>query len=147
MTRLEIDRSAPVTCRAETAVAAAPEEVWAALVGVAQWTEWNTEILAARLDGPLEAGSTIHWQAGGMDIQSRLVRVEPYRQLIWNGTHGAVHVWTLSAEDGKTTVTNEESISEGPALDTADAMTAQLQAFLERWNMLLKACAEAGPTA
>ncbi len=146
MACFDVDKSAPVNCRAETAIAAAPEAVWAALAGVAEWPEWNNEILAARLDGPLEVGSTVHWQAGGMDIQSRLVRVDPCRQLIWNGTHGAVHVWTLSGEEEKTTVTNEESISEGPALDAADAVTAQLQAFLVRWNMLLKTRAETSPT-
>jgi len=147
MPRTEIDQSAPVVCTAVIEIAATPEVVWATLSEVARWPDWNPEILAARLDGTFAVGATIHWQAGGMDIQSRLVRVEPCCQAVWNGTHGAVHAWTLTPKGSGTTLANAESIGDGPAISAPDTMTAQLQAFLERWNALLKARAEAGSHA
>jgi hypothetical protein len=140
---ITIDAEAPINCVVVTDIAVSPDAVWATLVDVAKWPDWNPEILSARLDGPLAKDTTIYWQAGGMDIESRIACAEWGRQLAWRGTHSAVHVWTLSYANGKTTLRNEESIAAGPLIDEPEVTSARIRDFLQRWSERLKARVEA----
>ena len=46
---------------------ASPTEVWTVWSDISRWPDWNPDMIASRLDGPLATGSTgmIHTRSGG----------------------------------------------------------------------------------
>ena len=109
---LNINRSAPVTAAGEIAVAANADVVWDVLAAIDEWPDWNPDIKAASLQGPLTAGSRFSWKAGPGTINSTILQLNRPKIMAWTGsTLGikALHVWRLESIGEKTRVITEES--------------------------------------
>ena len=104
---------APATTDQTVDIAAEPERVWQVLSDIDQWPRWQSDIPAAHLTGPLQAGSSFDWQTGGLTIHSTLHTVQPQAGLGWSGkSFGAfaVHNWTLTPQADGTRVRVQESM-------------------------------------
>ena len=115
---MDIDQHAPITASGSVEISASPLDVWAVLTDIGRWPTWNPDVLEARLDGELAAGTRFQWRAGPGTITSVLRSVEPVRELGWTGsTRGlrAVHVWRIEPTQWGSRLTNEESWSGWPA--------------------------------
>jgi hypothetical protein len=87
------------------------ETVWRILSGLGEWPKWNKSVSCIKVNGPIQAGTSLVWKAGSR-IVSRLEEVEPPRRIAWSGkTFGirAIHVWELEKEGEGTRVYTEES--------------------------------------
>lgn len=103
---------APVVSAAAVEIDAPIDRVWTVLTTVESWPAWNPDVKAVWLAGPFAEGSTFRWKAGPGTITSVVEHVDRPRLVAWSGrTLGirAVHVWHLSAQNGKTFVRTEES--------------------------------------
>jgi hypothetical protein len=109
------DADAPVFATGEIEMAADPETVWAVMAEIGRWPEWNPDITAATLHGPLRPGTSFTWRSGPGTIRSVLQVVERPTELSWTGrTMGipAIHVYRLRPSlerPGHTAVVLEES--------------------------------------
>jgi hypothetical protein len=109
---MDVDRSAPAVASSEIEVVAPPEVVWDVLADFPSWPEWNPDVKALEIDGPLAEGTEFRWKAGPLSIRSTLREVERPRLLGWTGDAfgiSAVHVWRFEPRDGNTRVVTEES--------------------------------------
>ena len=100
---------------------------------------------AVSLAGPFAEGSTFRWKAGPGTITSVVEHVDPPNVLAWSGrTLGirAVHVWHLSAQNGKTFVRTEESYDGLMARVLRRSLQKMLDAALANGARYLKAEAE-----
>jgi hypothetical protein len=107
-----IVEEAPVIARGSVTIDASPETVWATISDIARWPEWNPDVSAAHLNGPLAAGTEFTWKAGPGTIRSTLLQVDPPRTIAWRGETmgiGAVHIWHIEAGDDHVTLSTEES--------------------------------------
>lgn len=132
--RIAINPRAEIVADTQLRIDASPEVVWAVLTDVARWNEWLPEFANARLDGPLEAGTTLFWEPQGQRVVSRLVVVDPPRRLIWNGSGGAVHVWELTPSGTGTLLRNAESIEHWDFPGATSDQNAFLAQTLTIWN-------------
>ena len=92
----QIQEKAAVKASSEIVVRASSESVWTLLTSLGNWPEWGPEISMAKINGPLEPGTTFEWRTGGAKIESRIALVRPTMQLAWTGTAykaRAIHVW------------------------------------------------------
>ncbi len=108
-----INHKAPVSCAKSIVIPAPASHVWKVLTDINRWPEWQREISKARVNGPLEAGTTFDWKTGGMAIHSTLHTVQPSTHFGWTGkVMGiyAIHNFSLLEENGQTTVRAEESM-------------------------------------
>lgn len=132
---MDIDRSAPIQALAWADVVADPEEVWAVIADLATWPEWNPDVRSIVVFGPVAAGTTFAWEAGGSLISSQLHTVEFPRQIGWTGkTKGidAVHSWRVESHGGSARVTTEESWSGLLPRLMQSRLTTVLQRSLEK---------------
>ncbi|MFC8278231.1 SRPBCC family protein [Streptomyces sp. NPDC057271] len=141
-----IDETAPVIVRLATVIDAPLERVWSLHADIDAWSDWNTDIDRAELDGPLLPGNSFTWQTHGMDITSTIREVVPGERVVWGGpAHGieGIHVWTFERiGDQVTTVHTEESWSGAPVDAAAEELGRALNASLTGWLAGLKARAE-----
>ena len=110
---MEINREAPVQARAELLIDASPEQAWALLSNIGQWSRWRPGINRIAVNGSIEPGTEFSWRDGRVPITSRLVVVEPERRIVWTGRSlgmDAVHVWEFEARDDGLLVRTEESL-------------------------------------
>jgi len=111
----QIDERAAVKASSEILIAAPTEKVWNLLVGIDEWPNWQPNITAAKIAGPLKRGTEFKWTMGRAKIASRLALVKPDEELAWTGTAlhtTAIHVWQLRAvRDGGTLVSTKESMN------------------------------------
>jgi len=110
----EIENNAPIKASSEIAIHASPEKVWYVLSDVDRWPTWQPNISVAKINGPLQTGTTFGFTYGGSKIESRIALVHPDKQLAWTGTTfgaKAIHVWNLQPlPGGGTLVKTEESL-------------------------------------
>jgi hypothetical protein len=71
-----IDLHAPVVARHETTIAAPLDVVWRLHTDIDAWPAWQHDITVAHLDGLFAPGSSFAWQTHGLDVQSRIYRVD-----------------------------------------------------------------------
>ena len=112
MSRIEANQKAPVVEVAAGCIKAPVETVWRILSDLENWPSWNKSVSKIRVNGPVIAGTSFVWVAGGSRITSRLEEVIPPKRIAWTGKMfriRAVHVWELGAKDGETRVRTEES--------------------------------------
>jgi len=111
----QIDEHATVKASSEILIAAPTDKVWSLLVGIDEWPNWQPNITAAKIAGPLRRGTEFKWTIGGTKIDSRLALVKPDEELAWTGTAHhvtAIHLWQFRATpNGGTTVTTKESMN------------------------------------
>jgi uncharacterized protein YndB with AHSA1/START domain len=113
MARTEINANAPVILGGEIEVAAPPEIVWDVLTTIEGWPRWNPEVKSASLEGELAPGSVFRWKAGPSRLVSRLLSVEPQREIAWTGKSmgiNVIHVYGFEPRDGGTLVHTDESV-------------------------------------
>jgi uncharacterized protein YndB with AHSA1/START domain len=110
----QIHEEAAVKASSEIVIHASPEKVWHLLTDINNWPAWQSTVSAAKMNGPLEPGTTFVWTNGGTKITSRLALVHPMTQFVWTGKAlgaKAIHVWNLqAAPDGGTLVKTVESM-------------------------------------
>lgn len=105
------NKRAPVLATAEIEISARPETVWDILTDFRRWPDWNPDVKAMSVDGPVAPGTEFNWRAGAT-IRSRLERVEQPALIAWSGrTLGvrALHTWRIESRDGAARVSTEES--------------------------------------
>ncbi|HZX08490.1 SRPBCC family protein [Kribbella sp.] len=140
-----IDESAPVIVRLSTVIDAPLERVWQLHTDIDSWAEWNDDVDEAKLDGPVEPGTSFRWKTHGLDITSTIRELVPGARLVWggpaNGIDG-VHVWTFESNGDQVTVHTEESWSGAPVEAAADELGRALHASLTTWLAALKSRAE-----
>jgi hypothetical protein len=138
---MDINWNAPIHTQKEIVIQSSIENVWNVLIDINKWSEWNSDITSAKLEGELKAGSVFRWKSGGMNIKSTLHVVTTYKQIGWVGKAfgtKAVHLWTLESQSNQTFVRTKESM-EGllPQL-FGEPMQKKLNESLERWLNNLK---------
>jgi hypothetical protein len=117
---MKADRNAPVYASAGAKIATAPTSAWDLLTRFADWHEWNTEVRALRVSGPLASGTEFRWRQGTATIAATLQTVEAPRFVSWSArlfatwTGGAIaidaiHQYELSPVEGGTLVVTTES--------------------------------------
>jgi len=111
---MKIDDRAPMVARKEILVDAPIDSVWALESDIDRWPQWQPGVSAARLDGPLTAGSIFRWKGQGLNITSTLQEVSPPTRISWTGKApgiDAIHIWTFEPQGNSTRVVSEESWS------------------------------------
>jgi len=144
-----VDLRAPVFARHQIDIAAPLDAVWRLHTNVDAWPTWQRDITAARADGAFAPGNSFAWETFGLEITSRIYRVdaagETERGTLWGGpARGIVglHAWRFVAVPGGVRVYTEESWS-GPTVDAdVAALQAALDASLVTWLRHLKSTAE-----
>ena len=142
---VEVDRTAPVVAEATIEIAAEPDIVWATVSDFERWPEWNPDVKAMSVDGPVAEGTTFRWKAGPSSITSTLRCVERPGELGWTGkTLGieAVHVWRFEPRGGLTVARTIESWAGWLPRLLSGPMRKQLQKGLDAGLPPLKAEAE-----
>jgi uncharacterized protein YndB with AHSA1/START domain len=138
---VDVNRTAPVIAEAETEIAAPPERVFARLVDVERWPEWNHEVKTVKLEGGLQVGSVFRWKAGPGTITSTFQAVEPPSHVAWTGktlSLKAVHIWTLEPTETGTRVRTAESFEGAAARLLRRVFQSMLQTELEKGLQALK---------
>lgn len=146
MTSLNIEMSAPVVVEMQVEIAAAPAEVWAAMIDVGDWHAWNAMIDTAELRVAAEPGAVIHWTTSG--IYDRPAP-DPRRPRSCAGL-GRVrhrhertsHSWRFEPNGSGTMVNNSESMSGGFASKNSAEMKRLLTLMVDNWNKDLKSHVE-----
>ena len=132
---VKINHEAPVQAAAEAEIPAPIDLVWRVQSEIPRWPEWNPDVGAAEILGPLSPGTTFKWKAGGMRIISELRVVDPPRSLGWTGrTLGirAVHIWSFDETESGTRVRTEESFEGWLAKLIPGTLRRALAASLEK---------------
>lgn len=130
-----------------TRIMASPERVWQAMSQIDQWANWQPDISKAKLNGPLQPGSTFDWNANGMGIHSTLHTVTPQKAIGWSGEAfggSSVHNWFLEPlADGTTEVRVEESREGWMVSVLGPVLQKNLDKATDRWLQALREVAEA----
>lgn len=141
----EINDQAPVKCCKSITINTSSEKVWAVLTDIDQWPVWNKDIAQAKVNGELKPGTTFIWKSGGLKIRSTLHTVDTCLQFGWTGTAFgafAIHNWTLTENDDRTTVLVEESM-EGLLVGLfKKSFNKKLESQMQRWLDSLKLTCE-----
>jgi uncharacterized protein YndB with AHSA1/START domain len=142
---MDINTAAPVITRDEILIRAPIETIWNIQTDVPAWPDWQPDVDGAEADLPLRPGLEFRWQTAGLDITSTVEEVDPPHRIVWGGpAQGivAVHVWTLTEQDGGVLVHTEESWEGDPVTARPEAMQGALDASLRTWLESLKRTAE-----
>jgi len=141
-----INKNAPVQTKQSIQIDAPVEKVWAVFTDINRWPEWQKDIPAATIDGPVQRGLVIHWKTAGFSIQSELQTVEKFKRIGWAGKafgSFAIHTWSFQQHEGKTTVTVEESMEGWLVKLMQGYVQSNLHTATQRWLADLKKRAEA----
>lgn len=136
-----INLNAPVKCSKTISIRANKEKVWTVLTNINKWAEWQSAISQPNLKGDLKPNTPFDWKTGGAKIHSTLHTVIPYGQFGWTGkTIGlfAIHNWTLTEEEGETSVTVDESMEGFLAFLFKNNFNKNLEKGMQLWLELLK---------
>lgn len=140
-----IDQKAPVISRKEIFVAAPLSRVWQLHTDINNWPNWNKGITKAQLNGPLKAGRSFDWTAGGLAITSTISEVVPQQRLVWSGPAQGlmgIHVWTFKAVNGGVLLQTEESWDGEPVRAQPTLMQQTLDQSIQAWLGAIKQQAE-----
>lgn len=136
-----INNNAPVKCTKTITINANSNKVWTILTNINNWSTWQTDISKPKLNGELRPTTTFDWKIGGAKIHSTLHTVDRNRQFGWTGkTFGmfAIHNWTLTETNGKTTVEVNESMQGFLAGLFKKSFNKNLEIGMQKWLDLLK---------
>lgn len=139
-----INQNAPVYCIKSISIDADIEIVWKVLTNINQWSNWQEDIVSAKLNGKLNLDSTFSWKSGGVKIKSAIHTIEPFENLGWTGkTFGlfAIHNWELDTVNGKIIINVSESMEGFLAALFKKQFNKTLKAGMQNWlNMLKDEC-------
>ena len=141
----DIDRDAPVIARHEIDINAPLETVWQLQTDVNGWPAWQTDITAARLDGPFEPGNSFTWTSYGFTVTSTIYAVAERARTLWGGANLGItgtHEWVYTQTPTGTHVATHESFSGQPVQADVAGMQSALDKSLTDWLSHLKATAE-----
>jgi len=136
-----INYNAPVKCSKKITINANSKTVWAILTNIDNWATWQTDISKPKLNGMLKPETTFVWKSGGAKIHSILHTVKAHSQFGWTGkSFGmfAIHNWSLTDVDGKTTVEVDESMEGFLAGLFKKSFNKNLEKGVQKWLDLLK---------
>jgi hypothetical protein len=80
---VQADEHAPVFATGEVEVVADRDTVWDGMSEVQRWPEWNSDITAVTLHGPVRPGTTFAWKSGPGTIRSTFQVVDRPSELSW----------------------------------------------------------------
>jgi len=146
-TSTNVNQDAPVKTLQSIRIHASSQKVYAVFTNVQKWPEWQKEITAAKLNGPLQPGSFIEWSTAGMNIKSTLQTVKTNQQVGWCGkAFGAfaIHTWQFKQQDGYTTVVVNESMEGWMVKLMKGYFQKNLNIATKNWLQALKNEAEKG---
>jgi uncharacterized protein YndB with AHSA1/START domain len=132
---MEVSREAPVFASSEATIFAPIEVVWDALAELERWPQWNPDVEAIEVDGPVAPGTVFRWKAGSARITSTLQSAERPSELGWTGKAlgtRAVHLWRFEPQGESTFVRTEESFSGWAPRLIRGRMEKMLQESLDR---------------
>jgi len=144
-TPTDIDRSAPVIARHEIDINAPLDTVWRLQTDVNNWPAWQTDITAARLDGPFEPGNLFTWTSYGFTVTSTIYAVAGRARTLWGGAANGImgtHEWVYSQTPAGVHVATQESFSGQPVQADITGMQSALDKSLTDWLGHLKTTAE-----
>jgi hypothetical protein len=144
-TPTDIDRSAPVIARHEIDIDAPLDTVWRLQTDVNRWPAWQSDITAAHLDGPFEAGNSFTWTSYGFTVTSTIYAVAERARTLWGGAANGImgtHEWVYSQTPTGVHVATHESFSGEPVAADATGMQSALDKSLTDWLRHLKIIAE-----
>ena len=138
--------SARARSQATITINAPIEKIWALVVDIDQWPQWNKAVESAHLEGHLVKGAVFNWRSGGLGIRSTVQDIAPLERLSWTGrTIGtrALHSWAFKTTDRGVVVTTTETFDGWlPTImpgtmqkkldDTLPALLASLKVAAER---------------
>ena len=124
-----IDRDAPVIARHQIDINAPLDTVWQLQTNVNNWPAWQTDITAARLDGPFEPGNSFTWTSYGFTVTSTIYAVAERARTLWRGAARGI-------------TGTHESFSGQPVQADATGMQSALDKSPTGWLGHLKATAE-----
>ncbi len=111
---IELEKGAPVKHQSSIEINAPISIVWNVMTDVSHWPLWNSDIKSAEISAEFKEGSIIRWKAGPGSITSKLLKVNEYKEISWEGRMMgiyAIHVWKLEKSGNSTIVTTAESWS------------------------------------
>ncbi|MCY1170409.1 uncharacterized protein YndB with AHSA1/START domain [Sphingomonas sp. BE270] len=144
---MEIDPQAPAIAEGKIAINAPLETVWRIQTDIDRWSEWNSKVQRARLEGPLTVGSVFRWKSGGASIVSTIEEIEPTRRIAWTGRAmgaRAAHIWTFEHRGDEVVVQTRESFDGWWPRLLPGLTRRMLDTMLPAWLQSLKLRAEAG---
>jgi uncharacterized membrane protein len=144
-TPTDIDRNAPVIAHHEIDIEAPLDTVWRLQTDVNGWPAWQTDITAARLDGPFEPGNSFTWTSYGFTVTSTIYAVAERSRTLWGGAAGGImgiHEWVYSQTPTGVHVDTHESFSGEAVQADITGMQSALDKSLTDWLRQLKAAAE-----
>ena len=145
-TPTDIDRTAPVIVHHQIDINAPLETIWRLQTNVNNWPSWQTDITAARLDGPFEPGSSFTWTTNGyFTVTSTIYAVAERARTLWGGPAQGVmgiHEWVYTQTPTGTHVATQESFSGQPVEADPTGLQSTLDKSLTAWLSHLKATAE-----
>ncbi len=142
---MHIDQSAPLVGYGDILIDASLERVWRLETNINYWSEWQPDVVEAKLEGKLAVGTVFHWRAAGVNITSRIDELEKQRRVGWTGDSlgmHAIHNWEFEQRDDGVKVRTEESISGWLAQIIGFFMPRYLEKSLEKSLQTLKDAAE-----
>lgn len=110
---MNINQKAALVAAEEIHIEAPLPTVWAIQTDINKWSQWQTDVSQANLDGSLNEGTIFKWKAAGLNIVSQLQIVHPLETIGWTGkTLGmyANHIWEFEVQDQGTLVRTRESL-------------------------------------
>jgi uncharacterized protein YndB with AHSA1/START domain len=145
-TPIDIDRDAPVIARHEIDIEAPLDSVWRLHTDISNWPAWQTDITAARLDGPFEPGNSFTWTSyGSFTVTSTIYAVAERARTLWGGAADGImgiHEWVFTQTPTGVHVATHESFSGQPVQADTASMQSILDKSLTDWLGHLKATAE-----
>jgi hypothetical protein len=142
---MDIDENAPVITRDEILIDAPLDTIWGLQTDISSWSQWQPDIDASTIEGPLEVGTVFRWQTYGLSIESTIQEIDAPRRIVWSGlAHGitAIHVWTMTPSEDRVLVHTEESWDGDPVRAEPEEMQQALDDSLRAWLQSLKHKAE-----
>ena len=140
-----IDGNTPVIARHEIGINAPLGLVWRLHTNVNNWPAWQTDITAARLDGPFEPGNSFTWTSNGFTVTSTIYAVAEGARTLWGGTAEGItgtHEWVYSQTPAGVYLITQESFAGEPVAADITGMQSALDKSLTDWLGHLKAAAE-----
>jgi len=111
---IEVNRNAKAYAKEEMLIHAPVEKVYGLVSDINNWTEWQTAVTEAQLNGKFNEGTEFDWKANGMHIHSKIHTIRQNAKIGWTGKMfwiKAVHNWWFTAKGENTLVKVEESLS------------------------------------